>query len=164
MNFYEQPIIEGLDLDSQNKNLIRLGVLVEEFKKSTYTNEEGEEKTNTTWTKNKETDYNGKLLLDKNIVIDLKNNYGFYNFDGYFQKEGFEGNVENLKSFLRSKFDVRNDFFRKDTSDGDGYFYFLKNENSDFNNHEDGDMRVSMKFVIINFFFIFNLFFKINIG
>lgn len=160
MKFYERPVIEGLDLDSQNKNIVRMEVLVEEFKKSTYTNQEGEEKTTTMWISKNHNDYNGKLLLDKNIVIDLKNNhYGFHGFETHFQKEGFEGNIDNLKSFIKSKYCVQNNFFRKYSNSADEHFYFLKNDNGDFHDYEDGDIRASVKFVIITHY-SFNFWFN----
>lgn len=140
--------MEGLDLQSQNQNVFKAVITIEEFKKQTYENEDREPTTTSFWLLSKSFDYEGKFLLDKNIVIDLKNKNGLYEHAEHFEKEGFKGDIENLKSFLKSKCKVKNDFLRVETDQSSGYYYFLKNDNVDFNNYNDGDLRVSVKFVI----------------
>jgi len=88
--------------------------------------------------------YNGKLLLDKNIVIDLKNSYGSRDNLKNFETEEFKGSIDSLKFLLKNKCEITNEFFRKE---GDNFF-FLKNDKEDWNNHEDGDLKVTVKFVI----------------
>jgi len=156
MSFYEKPVIEGLDLSSQNKSVIRVEIKVEEYITENY-EEEGEQKQRTFWFIKNHNVFEGKLLLHNNIVIDLKKNIGFINYDTHFKKENFMGEIDNLKEYLRKQCFINNDFFQKNTNDDEPCYYFLKNDTGaplSENNFQNGDQKVTLKCVKIFLFLI----------
>jgi len=146
MRFHELPNIEGLDISKQNKSTIRMEIKIQRYAKYKVENEEGEESYKGNWLIDSHNDYNGKLLLDKNIIIDLKNNYSL-DFDDNFKKESYKGDIDDLKSFLRKNFIIDKNLSKDENSSDETIIYFCRNENTSLGNFDEDDLRVSVTFV-----------------
>jgi len=143
-------------------------VSVEEYAKFVQTNDEGEEKITFSWVSKffNNSNYYGKLVLDKNIVIDLKHENGLScsDYEKNCQVEDFRGNTESLKKFLRSTCHIAEDCFMREGANKDNCYYFIRNDN--FNSYEEGDTKIAVKFVSLlyrlNYYNSFCCFFKIE--
>ncbi len=165
MKFYEQPIIHDLDISKQNKNTIRIEVKLQKYlkekgkekikeywenekveKKDEEKEEVKKEKFQKYWYTEKEEKYSGKLLLGKNIILDLSHNYDI-NFEKNLKKESYKGEIESLKCFLKKNMLENKFFIGHETVSDELYLYFSYYKKNNINNFENEDIKISVTFV-----------------
>ena len=128
-----------------------MDIHLQEFKISTYNNEDGQQKTTKGWIYNKQSYYAGKISLD-NIIVDL--NYKGLDLDySKLPTEEFKGDIGNLRDFMYKEHKFPQNFIQE-IKENDKQFFYMTNNNFELKNSEkeinendnfmDGDIKIEI--------------------